>query len=396
MALYTGNCETLSLLACYESNSGYNSRASSAFLFDQVPGDTIWIRVWEAGGDDNGLFSICSYDPGHFPGWDLPASLCEDNGPIDLDTTLTALKTGFADVLVDAVGIPDPGNALGAPDGNSATLDDPGDRIILDLTDTIPAGETFLFHLRSNPVVSGESRFILRTSVDNITYQDHSFEPETSADVYDTYFIIAEHPTRFLWIENIGDGGGFGFDGAEYFFHGTRGGTWTGPGVTGSTFDPSGLLGLVSITYSAGGTSTRMDSIRTILIQNSDAGILGTDTTVCSGDHNLQLDLQGYTGAVVSWQSSTDGFISYTSINDPNPFLPVSGLTETTFFRAIVRDGSCDPDTSNTVIVTVLEMPSADPGPYGDVCGSTLGLQANPSASTGIWSLVSGPGLATF
>jgi len=396
MALYTGDCGTLIQQSCFESNSAYNSRASSAFLSDQVPGDTIWIRVWEANAVHNGMFSICSYDPGHFPGWDLANQICEENGPIDLDTTLSALKIGFADVVVDAIGIPDPGNALGAPDGNGATLDDVGDRIILDLTDTIPAGETYLLNMRSNPLISGENRFIFRTSVDNLSYQDHSFQPETSADVYDSYFITAEHPTRYLWIENNGGGGGFHFDGAEYQFRGTRGGTWSGPGVTGSTFDPAGLQGSVSIMYSVGGTSTRTDSILTTLILKSDAGILGNDTTVCSENHNLQLDLQGYSGSVISWQSSTDGFISSTSIADPNPFLPVSGLTETAFFRAIVQDDSCDPDTSNVVTVTVVETPIADPGPYGDVCGSNLGLQAIPSTGTGDWSMVSGPGLATF
>jgi gliding motility-associated-like protein len=396
MALYTGDCGTLSLEACYESNSAYNSRASSAFLFDHVPGDTVWIRIWESSGDDNGSFSICSYDPGHFPGWDLTESLCEENGPIDLDTTLSALTSGFADVVVNALGIPDQGNALGSPDGSGATLEDTGDRIILDLTDTIPAGETYLLRMRSNPVVTGEARMLFRTSADNLTYVDHSFQPEISADVYDNYFIVAEHPTRFLWIENIGGGGGFHLDGVEYFYQGTRGGTWSGPGVTGSMFDPAGLPGPVSITYSAGGTNTRTDSTRIILILKSDAGTLGNDTTVCSGDHSLQLDLQGYSGSVISWESSTDGFISSTSIADSNPFLPVSGLTETTLFRAIVQEGSCAPATSNAVTVTVLDMPSADPGPYGDVCGSSLGLQANLSTGTGVWSLVSGPGIATF
>jgi len=396
MALYTGDCGTPSLQACYESNSAYNSRASSAYLFDQVPGDTIWIRIWEPSGDDNGMFSICCYDPGHFPGWNLMDYICEDNGSIDLDTTLSALKSGFADMVVNAIGIPDDGNALGAADGNGATLEDTGDRIILDLTDTIPAGETYLLHMRSNPLVSGESLLVLKTSTDNITYQDHSFQPEASADVYSPYFITAEHPTRFLWIENIGGGGGFHLDGAEYYFRGTRGGTWTGPGVTGSTFDPAGLQGTITLIYSVGGSTTSIDSVRTTYIGKSDAGTLGNDTTVCSGNLNLQLDLQGYTGSVLGWQSSTDAFLTSTSIPDTNPFLAISALTQTTYFRAIVQEGSCVPDTSNVVTVTVVEQPYADPGPYADACGSSLGLQANPSAGTGVWSLVSGPGNAAF
>lgn len=397
MALYTGACGSLNLQACYESNSAYNSRASSAYLFDQVPGDTLWIRVWEPNGDDNGMFSICCYDPGHFPGWDLPENICEETGAIDLAATLSELKTGFADVLVDAVGIPNPGNALGTTDGNGASLDDIGDRIILDLNDTIPAGETYSISLRSNPLVSGETHLVFKTSLDNLTYIDHSFQPETSADLYDSYFITAEHPTRYLWIENNdAGGGGFQFDGAEYLFRGTRGGTWSGPGVSGSMFDPAGLQGTVSLSYVVGGTVTLTDSIRTTFVMKSDAGTLGNDTTVCSDDLGLVLDLQGYTGTVVAWQSSTNAFLDVITLPITDSFLSPSGLTESIAYRVIVQDGSCDPDTSNVLTVTVVDMLPADPGPYGDVCGSSLGLQAIPSTGTGAWSILSGPGNATF
>jgi gliding motility-associated-like protein len=45
---------------------------------------------------------------------------------------------------------------------------------------------------------------------------------------------------------------------------------------------------------------------------------------------------------------------------------------------------------------TIPSLPLADPGPYGDVCGFSLGLQAIPSSGVGAWSQVSGPGNATF
>ena len=45
---------------------------------------------------------------------------------------------------------------------------------------------------------------------------------------------------------------------------------------------------------------------------------------------------------------------------------------------------------------TIIPLPFADPGPYGDQCGNTMGLQAIPSSGVGEWSQVSGPGLATF
>ena len=397
MAAYTGSCGSLVPEDCYSNNSGYKFRAASAFLFDRTPGDTIWFRIWEAFGNDSSLFSICAFDPGHYPAWDFPGELCEDHGLVNLDTTLDGLTSGFADMVLGSSGIPDPANTVGMPDGTSARLFDDGDWIILDLTDTIPPGEVYQIHFRSNILGLGPTSITLRASQNNVDYVDHSFKPETEQDFVTSHNIIAEHPTRYIYLGNqAAGGGGFAIDGIEYMYQGTRGGTWSGPGLAGSTFDPAGLSGPVSITYSAGGTSTLRDSIRTIVVLASDAGILGNDTIVCSADNDLQLDLTGYSGLVIGWESSTDGFVTSTPIPDPNPFLPVSGLMETTSYRAIVQDGVCEPDTSNIVTVTVLEMPAADPGPYGDVCGSSLGLQSNPSVGTGAWSMVSGPGTATF
>jgi len=50
---------------------------------------------------------------------------------------------------------------------------------------------------------------------------------------------------------------------------------------------------------------------------------------------------------------SADGFSSTTSIPASDPLLAVSNLTETTQYRVIVQDGSCEPDTSNRITVTV-------------------------------------------
>ncbi len=397
MAVYSGSCGALNLEGCFSGNSGYNYRAASAYLFDRTPGDTLWVRIWEASGDDFGNFSICTYDPGHFPAWDLPEELCRDQGLIDLDTTLKELTYGVADRIVASSGVPDPGNAAGPPDAAAARLYEDGDWMILDLTDTIPAGEPYLIYFRSYFLISDPTSLTLRVSQDNVDYVEHSFKPETDQDLVASHYIIAEHPTRYVYIGNQGaGGGGFAVDAIEYIYRGTRGGTWSGPGVTGSIFDPAGLPGPVSLMYSVGGSFTRTDSIRTILLQESEAGILGNDTTVCAGAHTLQLDLQGYSGLVLGWQSSTDGFISSTSIVNQDPFLSVTGLTQTTYFRAIAQEGSCDPDTSNTVTVTVINPPLADPGPYEDVCGTSLGLQASLSGGTGFWSLVSGPGSAAF
>ena len=44
MAIYTGRCDSLSLMGCYENNSIYHPRMAGAIISGQIPGDTVWVR----------------------------------------------------------------------------------------------------------------------------------------------------------------------------------------------------------------------------------------------------------------------------------------------------------------------------------------------------------------
>ena len=379
VAVYSGTCGSLNLDGCFSSNSGYQFCSSSAFLFDETPGDTVWIRVWENNGDENGNFYICTYDPGHYPAWKIPESLCEEDGLIDLDTTIRGPITGFIDQVVDFSGIPDPADVIGIPEGASAGLFDDGDWIKLDLTDTIPPGETYQIYFHSNNSLPGVTQMTLWESVDNVTYYPHSFKPETEWDIVTSHFIIAEHPTRYLLIENdSAGGGGFALDGIKYYFRGTRGGTWSGPGVTGSLFDASGLSGPIPITYSVGGITTLSDSTNKISLLDSYGGILTSDTSVCYGNHDVILSLKNSMGEVLKWESSEDSFSTTTSIPSNDSVLSVSNRTQTTQYRVIVQDGACGPDTSNSITIIVYPQSTAHLSGDTTICiGSTATLNVD-------------------
>lgn len=73
MALYTGTCDNLTLLSCDDdaSNNGAMPFLSENSL---TPGDTIWIRFWEFGGDNNGTFGLCVKIPPPPPAYDDPCN----------------------------------------------------------------------------------------------------------------------------------------------------------------------------------------------------------------------------------------------------------------------------------------------------------------------------------
>ncbi|MCH2021277.1 MAG: hypothetical protein MK207_02255, partial [Saprospiraceae bacterium] len=63
MEIYRGTCGSLTAINCDDdgSSNGLMSMINQSTL---IPGETIWIRMWEYGGDNNGTFDICVYDGG--------------------------------------------------------------------------------------------------------------------------------------------------------------------------------------------------------------------------------------------------------------------------------------------------------------------------------------------
>lgn len=62
MAFYRGTCGSLTLLECDDDDST-NGAMSYISMTTLIPGETIYIRVWEYGNDGNGTFGICANAP---------------------------------------------------------------------------------------------------------------------------------------------------------------------------------------------------------------------------------------------------------------------------------------------------------------------------------------------
>ena len=60
MAFYTGSCGNLTLFDCDDDGSA-NGLMPKITANGLTVGDTIWVRFWEYGNNDNGTFSLCTY-----------------------------------------------------------------------------------------------------------------------------------------------------------------------------------------------------------------------------------------------------------------------------------------------------------------------------------------------
>lgn len=82
-------------------------------------------------------------------------------------------------------------------------------------------------------------------------------------------------------------------------------------------------------------------------------GTISGSTTVCASANAGTLDLIGYTGSIVSWETSTDGGISWTPNGNTTASEAYTNLADTTWYRTVLSSGSCGMDTSTvgTIIV---------------------------------------------
>ncbi|MHA7109003.1 hypothetical protein ACRTDU_02680, partial [Sunxiuqinia elliptica] len=85
--------------------------------------------------------------------------------------------------------------------------------------------------------------------------------------------------------------------------------------------------------------------------------IMATDTiiTTCPGS-SADLRLESQLGALVRWESSTDNFIdpaNTVEISNTSAIFNTGFLTETTYYRVVVKNGACNPVYSTTAKVNV-------------------------------------------
>lgn len=81
-------------------------------------------------------------------------------------------------------------------------------------------------------------------------------------------------------------------------------------------------------------------------------GSISGDVNACAGVNAGTLLLSGHVGSVTSWLRSTDGS-SWSSLANPLASYSYANLPDTSYYKAIVKSGTCPADTSAQVQVNV-------------------------------------------
>ena len=181
---------------------------------------------------------------------------------------------------------------------------------------------------------------------------------------------------------------------------------------TGDNFGFSPVSGATSTTLSIGSASAGDAASYAAVAYNSCGGALSAKATVtvggtaggggvtaagaatiCAGS-TTTISLSGQVGSITKWQSSSNGSVWSDVASTANPYT-TAALSATTYFRAVVQSGACDPVYSTTSIVTVTSGP-AQPGVISGSTNVVTNTSYNYSitpvagATNHVWSVPSG------
>lgn len=115
-----------------------------------------------------------------------------------------------------------------------------------------------------------------------------------------------------------------------------------------------------SVTSGSACPTVYSDTVTITIIPALTAGAVGADQTICSSNSPAILTetvaATGGTGTYdYQWQSSADGTTGWTNILAATDatYAPPS-LTATTYYRRVVSSGTCTPENSNVITITIL------------------------------------------
>jgi len=103
----------------------------------------------------------------------------------------------------------------------------------------------------------------------------------------------------------------------------------------------------------------------------TDAGIAKGGTTICH-QTGTAVSLENHTGSIEKWEKSTDQISWKNTDKNGNP-LQTENLTDTTFYRAIVKSGCCSRDTSNVVTINVNQPSKGGKVEFDTICSGSSG-----------------------
>lgn len=127
----------------------------------------------------------------------------------------------------------------------------------------------------------------------------------------------------------------------------------------------------------------------------SEGGAVTSSAVVCENQNSGVLTLTAYAGTIQHWESSSDNGLTWNFISNSTLTQPYLNLTDSTWYRAIVQNGTCPVDTSAIAYINIHPAPIAD-FVQDTVCSGNampfLNITTNPAGFATLYSWDFGDG----
>lgn len=178
---------------------------------------------------------------------------------------------------------------------------------------------------------------------------------------------------------------------------------WTGPDVSplndvnrqDPTFQTT-VEGTYQLTYRVTDDNGCYDEdLLDVVVDSVNVNFINPNIEVCTGvSQALEPNPQGGSGVFIEhrWSGDRTDLLSATDVENPDFISMLPGLYKYEYY---VRDNQgCE--NADSVYVQVYEQPNSNAGPNSIACGMSYSMSAVPSAGTGVWEYLSGPGSVTI
>jgi len=149
-------------------------------------------------------------------------------------------------------------------------------------------------------------------------------------------------------------------DAVDHWEYSTNnGGTWTNIVNTTNSLTYNNLNTTTWYrAYTDGGVCPGVYSNTAIITADNltNPGLLLSTQTLCKGS-SFPLNLGGYLGSIIRWESSPDN-TAWTTVTNTTPTYNATNLLDTMYYRVIVKNGNCPRDTSNVIALNIEERPN--------------------------------------
>jgi len=184
---------------------------------------------------------------------------------------------------------------------------------------------------------------------------------------------------------------------------GTAGGTWSGTGVSGSTFNPATSgAGTFNVTYTLGSGACSATQVQSITVNPVPSMTSTTTATICSGA-TVSIPLTSSTGSTFTWiaannpNTTGESTTTQTTSTINNTITNTTGVVQVVNYTVVPTSsvGGCV-GASQAVSVTVNPVPAMTSATTATICsGGTVNIPLTSSAtSTYTWIASDNPNTA--